>query len=53
MRDVEDREAHSMHLPLKGGGRGGLRPPFLALRTPMPGIGYGAKRAGWGSIIQL
>jgi protein ImuB len=31
------------------GGTGGLRPPFLAPRTPMQSIGYGAKRAGWGS----
>src|SRR5215211_7415366 len=31
-----------LHLPLKRGGIGGLRPPFLALRTPMWSIGYGA-----------
>src|SRR5947207_12551294 len=31
-----------------GGGRGGLRPPSLALRTPTRSVGYGAKRAGWG-----
>src|SRR5262249_54784077 len=38
------------HLPLKGGGIGGLWPPFLAPRTPMRSIGYGAPlRAGWGS----
>src|SRR5215470_5234475 len=32
------------------GGRGGLRPPFFAPRTPMRSIGYGAKRAGWGEL---
>src|SRR5712692_6906790 len=37
------------------GGIGGLRPPFLAPRTPMQSIGYGTaerfgarRRAGWG-----
>jgi hypothetical protein len=30
--------------PLKGGGIGGLRPPFLVLRTPMRSIGYGGGR---------
>jgi hypothetical protein len=39
-----------LYLPLKGGGVGGLRPPFLAQRTPMRSIGYGAKLAGWGSL---
>src|SRR5437588_12948552 len=29
-----------LHLPLEGGAIGGLRPPFLALRTPMRSIGY-------------
>src|SRR5215470_8258669 len=32
------------------GGRGGLRPPFFAPRTPMRSIGCGAKRAGWGEL---
>jgi len=38
----------SLSLPLKGGGKGGLRPPFLVLRTTMRGIGFGAQRARWG-----
>src|SRR5262245_27591255 len=35
-------------LPACGESIGGLRPPSLALRTPMRSIGYGAKRAGEG-----
>src|SRR5262245_23337285 len=43
----------AIYLPLKGGGIGGLRPPFLAQRTPMPCIGYVAKRSGWGSTAHM
>jgi hypothetical protein len=34
------------HLPLQGGGIGGLRPPF---RTPTRSVGYVAQQTGWGS----
>src|SRR5262249_8447334 len=37
-------------LPACGESTGGLRPPFLAQRTPMRSIGYGAKRAGEGAM---
>src|SRR5262249_62434041 len=37
-------------LPACGESIGGLRPPFLALRTPMRSIGYGAQRAGEGEF---
>jgi hypothetical protein len=37
-----------VHLPMKGGGIGGLRPPFKK-KTPMQSIGYGAKLARRGS----
>src|SRR5262245_22978432 len=33
-----------LHLPLKRGVTGGLRPPFLVLRTPMRNIGFGGRR---------
>src|SRR5262249_12409471 len=39
-------------LPACGESTGGLRPPFLAQRTPMRSIGYGAKRAGEGGSPQ-
>jgi hypothetical protein len=40
---------HLLHLPLKGGGIGGLWPPFLAIRTPMRASAMALLRAGWGS----
>src|SRR5215211_1577717 len=45
---VEDEAMPLAPPPLKRGGIGGLRPPFLALRTPMRSIGYGplARRVG-------
>jgi len=36
-----DLAAYSVPPSPGGGGKGGLRPPFLALRTPMQSIGYG------------
>ena len=44
-------EFETQYLPLKGGGIGGLRPPYLI--TPMRSIGYGAQRAGWGSSSRM
>src|SRR5262249_57294314 len=45
-------EPQAPPLPACGESIGGLRPPFLALRTPMRSIGYGAKRAGEGDCLQ-
>src|SRR5215469_11480532 len=45
-------EPEAPPLPACGESIGGLRPPFLALRTPMRSIGYGAQRAGEGDSPQ-
>jgi phosphomethylpyrimidine synthase len=42
------RAVSSFHLPLEGGGVGGLRPPFLTQRTPTQSVGYAAQPAGRG-----
>src|SRR5262245_60180222 len=47
-RILPQRAPQAPPLPACGESIGGLWPPFLALRTPMRSIGYGAKRAGEG-----
>src|SRR5438132_11341639 len=43
LRNADDECAADavVSLPLKGGGIGGLRPPFLHVRTPTRSVGYG------------